>query len=126
MLAVADVNAESASPAGLFDLSGRVAVVTGSGRGLGKAMARGLAGAGASVVICSRTGSEAQETAAELAAGGHTAVATTVDTADRASCVVGNLKHSLQVAGVDVDAIEFLSLGGKTGDTPRQALEILL
>ncbi|MDA1073089.1 MAG: SDR family NAD(P)-dependent oxidoreductase, partial [Proteobacteria bacterium] len=40
---------------GLFDLSGRTAIVTGSGRGLGKAMARGLAGAGAQVVICARS-----------------------------------------------------------------------
>ena len=80
------MNAESASPASLFDLSGRVVVVSGSARGLGKAMARGLAGAGAGVVVCSRTASEAEETARELVDSGHTAVATTVDTAERASC----------------------------------------
>ena len=38
----------------LFDLSGRVAVVTGGSKGLGKAMARGFAQAGADVVISSR------------------------------------------------------------------------
>ncbi len=38
-----------------FDLSGRVAVVTGGGRGLGEAMSLGLASAGASVVVSSRT-----------------------------------------------------------------------
>jgi NAD(P)-dependent dehydrogenase (short-subunit alcohol dehydrogenase family) len=38
----------------LFDLSGKVALVTGGSRGLGKAMARGLAVAGADVVISSR------------------------------------------------------------------------
>jgi NAD(P)-dependent dehydrogenase (short-subunit alcohol dehydrogenase family) len=38
----------------IFDLAGRVALVTGSSKGLGKAMARGLAQAGADVVISSR------------------------------------------------------------------------
>jgi NAD(P)-dependent dehydrogenase (short-subunit alcohol dehydrogenase family) len=70
----------------LFSLDGRVAIVTGSGRGLGKAIARGLAGAGAQVVICCRTAAEAEESAAEIAEAGGSAVATPVDTADRASC----------------------------------------
>ena len=38
----------------LFDLTGRVALVTGGSKGLGKAMARGFAEAGADVVISSR------------------------------------------------------------------------
>src|SRR5688500_12236407 len=41
-------------PANLFELTGRVALVTGGNKGLGKAMARGLAEAGADVVIASR------------------------------------------------------------------------
>jgi gluconate 5-dehydrogenase len=48
-----------------FDLEGRLAVVTGGGSGLGKAMAHGLAQAGARVVIVGRTA----ETLAEAAAG---------------------------------------------------------
>src|SRR3954468_17667679 len=42
----------------VFNLSGKVALVTGGSKGLGKAMARGLAEAGADIVISSRTESE--------------------------------------------------------------------
>src|SRR3954467_2381381 len=41
-----------------FDLTGRVALVTGGSKGLGKAMARGFAAAGADIVISSRSESE--------------------------------------------------------------------
>jgi NAD(P)-dependent dehydrogenase (short-subunit alcohol dehydrogenase family) len=53
----------------LFDLSGRVALVTGGNKGLGKAMARGLAEAGADVVISSRHGDELEAAAREISEG---------------------------------------------------------
>jgi NAD(P)-dependent dehydrogenase (short-subunit alcohol dehydrogenase family) len=53
----------------LFDLSGRVALVTGGSKGLGKAMARGLAEAGADVIISSRHEDELQAAAREIIAG---------------------------------------------------------
>jgi NAD(P)-dependent dehydrogenase (short-subunit alcohol dehydrogenase family) len=53
----------------LFDLSGRVALVTGGSKGLGKAMARGLAEAGADIVISSRHENELQSAAREIGAG---------------------------------------------------------
>jgi NAD(P)-dependent dehydrogenase (short-subunit alcohol dehydrogenase family) len=52
----------------LFNLSGRVALVTGGSKGLGKAMARGLAEAGADVVISSRHENELQQAIAEITA----------------------------------------------------------
>lgn len=52
-----------------FDLSGRVALVTGGSKGLGKAMARGFAEAGAGVFICSRNEEELKSAAAEIGDG---------------------------------------------------------
>lgn len=56
--------------AGLFDLSGRTALVTGSVRGLGFAYAKGLAGAGASVILNGRHGDTLAGAVAELSAQG--------------------------------------------------------
>jgi NAD(P)-dependent dehydrogenase (short-subunit alcohol dehydrogenase family) len=49
-----------------FDLSGRVAVVTGGSRGIGRAVAHGLAAAGADVVIASRKLDNCEATAKEI------------------------------------------------------------
>ena len=54
----------------LFDLTGRTALVTGGGRGIGRMAARGLLSAGARVMIASRKLAECEETAAELSALG--------------------------------------------------------
>jgi NAD(P)-dependent dehydrogenase (short-subunit alcohol dehydrogenase family) len=59
----------------LFDLTGKVAIVTGGGRGLGKAIALGLAGAGADVVVASRKLDNCEEAAQEIEATGRRALA---------------------------------------------------
>jgi len=62
-----------------FDLSGRVAVVTGSGRGIGKAVALGLAEAGADVGLVSRTPAELERVSEEIRSLGRKAVAVSAD-----------------------------------------------
>ncbi len=72
-----------------FDLSGKAAIVTGGNRGIGFAIARGLATAGAAVVIANRTAAEGQKAADDLKAEGFRAMAVSTDVSDKSS--VGNL-----------------------------------
>jgi len=63
-----------------FDLTGRSAIITGGSKGLGKAMAAGLASAGADVLVSSRHGDEAAAAAEEIAADhGHQAISIQAD-----------------------------------------------
>ena len=63
----------------LFDLSGRVAIVTGGNGGLGLGMARGLAAAGASIVVAARNPEKNAEAVAELEGLGAQALGMVVD-----------------------------------------------
>jgi len=67
----------------LFDLSGRVAVVTGGNGGIGLGMARGLAAAGATIVVAARNAEKAEAAVAGL--GGKSAFIE-LDVADERSC----------------------------------------
>jgi NAD(P)-dependent dehydrogenase (short-subunit alcohol dehydrogenase family) len=64
---------------GLFDLHGRVAIVTGTSRGLGQELARALAGAGADLVLTSRTRDSLSAFEAEIQALGRRSVALELD-----------------------------------------------
>jgi NAD(P)-dependent dehydrogenase (short-subunit alcohol dehydrogenase family) len=68
-----------ASP--LFDISGRVALVVGASRGIGRAIAQGLAEAGASIALSSRTEADLVQTAEEIQALGVRAEAFPADVA---------------------------------------------
>ncbi|MBV9802033.1 MAG: SDR family oxidoreductase [Solirubrobacterales bacterium] len=68
--------------AGLFDLTGRVAVVTGATRGLGLAIATGFAHSGAELVVVSRKAEACEEVVASLRSEGANAIA--------CACHVGN------------------------------------
>lgn len=71
--------------AALYDLSGKVAVVTGGGEGIGGAIVRYLAAAGAAVAIADRNVATAEVLAAELRGLGASVRAWAVDVADEAS-----------------------------------------
>jgi 3-oxoacyl-[acyl-carrier protein] reductase len=66
----------------MFNLSGKVALVTGASRGIGRAIARRLGEQGAIVVVAAR-GDHADGTARELAAAGHAAEAVKLDVTDQ-------------------------------------------
>lgn len=70
-----------------FDLSGKIAVVTGGSRGIGRAVAQGMAAAGADVVVASRKLDSCERAAAEIsAATGRRAVAIRCHVGEWASC----------------------------------------
>jgi NAD(P)-dependent dehydrogenase (short-subunit alcohol dehydrogenase family) len=62
-----------------FDLSGKVAIITGAGRGIGRRIAFGLAECGADVAICSRTKRELDEVAQEIAGMGRQVLTYVID-----------------------------------------------
>jgi 2-deoxy-D-gluconate 3-dehydrogenase len=70
----------------LFDLNGRVAIVTGGNGGIGLGMARGLAQAGAAVVVAGRNAEKSASAVRELEAEGAKATAVDVDVTSEASC----------------------------------------
>ena len=72
----------SASP---FRLDGKLALVTGAGRGIGRAVALALAGAGAELVLNSRTPAELDAVAGEIAARGGRARTMPFDVTDSAA-----------------------------------------
>jgi 2-dehydro-3-deoxy-D-gluconate 5-dehydrogenase len=69
----------------VFDLKDKVAVVTGGNGGIGLGMARGLAAAGARVVVAARDQAKSRAAVAELNRLGPTALALAVDVSDEAS-----------------------------------------
>jgi gluconate 5-dehydrogenase len=69
----------------LFTLTGRRALVTGASRGLGAAMALGLAEAGADLVLTARTVAALHDTAARITALGRTAMCLALDQSDTAA-----------------------------------------
>jgi 2-dehydro-3-deoxy-D-gluconate 5-dehydrogenase len=69
----------------LFDLAGKVAIVTGGNGGIGLGMARGLAQAGAAVAIAGRNEAKSNTAAADLRQSGAKAISVVADVTDKAA-----------------------------------------
>jgi len=86
----------------LFDLTGRVALVTGSSRGLGRAMAEGLAAAGARVVINGVDAARVEAAVRELAAAGHAAEGAAFDVTDEAAVMQAFAAFDTRGLAIDI------------------------
>jgi len=95
----------------MFDLTGRVAVVTGGNGGIGLGMAKGMAEAGAAVVIAGRNEEKNQAAVATIEAVGGTATSVVADVTDEGACATmietavsnhGGLHILVNNAGINV------------------------
>jgi NAD(P)-dependent dehydrogenase (short-subunit alcohol dehydrogenase family) len=83
-------------------VEGKVAIVSGVGPGLGQATAHALAREGARVVLAARTEAYLKEVAAEIEAGGGTALTVPTDITDRDACARLVAAAVSELGGVDV------------------------
>ena len=86
----------------LFSLENRKALVTGASRGIGRAIAEGLAAAGANVAVAGRDVSALQDTATAIRNLGRTAHVIQMDVSNVASCRQGVAEAAAKFGGLDI------------------------
>ena len=84
-----------------FDLSGRVAIVTGGGGGIGRPMAVALAEAGADVILAGRRATRLDETCTEIAAAGGRGCAVPLDVYEAGGGGLAGLRRRGRTGGSD-------------------------
>lgn len=87
---------------GPFDLSGKVAIVTGGNGGIGLGMARGLAQAGAAVAVVGRNEAKSAAAVAELSEAGATAIAVAADVTDKAAVAAMTERVARELGRIDI------------------------
>jgi NAD(P)-dependent dehydrogenase (short-subunit alcohol dehydrogenase family) len=85
-----------------FSLSGRKALVTGASRGIGEALAVGLAQAGADVAVAARASSSLASAEAAIAAAGRKCAAIAIDVRDPTAIRAGVEKAAQALGGLDI------------------------
>ena len=111
-----------------FDFSGRHAVVCGGSRGIGRAIALGLAQAGAAVSICARGAETLEATRAEIAQFGHTAHAGVCDLGEAAAIRRYIADASRALGGIDIlvnNASGFASSDDEAGWAVSVAVDMM-
>ena len=87
---------------GLFDLRGKVAIITGGNGGIGLGMARGLADAGAAIAVVGRNEAKSKQAATELAGRGVKAIAVTADVTDKGAVAAMAGRVARELGRIDI------------------------
>lgn len=104
-----------------FTMEGKVAVVTGGGRGIGEGIALGLAEAGADVVVAARRGNEVEAVAEKIRSLGRRALAVTCDVMD-----VGQIQQLAARVAAEMGRLDcwVSNAGGADDRVPRTLLDM--
>src|SRR3978361_285460 len=86
----------------LFDLAGKVAIVTGGNGGIGLGMASGLAAAGAAVAIVGRNEAKSAAAVAELTQGGAKAISVATDVTDKGAVAAMAARVPRELGRIDI------------------------
>src|ERR1700744_3725906 len=86
----------------LFDLSNKVAIVTGGNGGIGLGMARGLADAGAAIAVVARNESKSNDAVADLRQRGVKAISVVADVTDKAAVATMIERVANELGRIDI------------------------